>query len=102
MCYQRYCRSSFFKRHYHSCAVKTPMGITEWIIEEITAVIDVTGYAGVVLFMMLESMIAPVPSEAVMPFAGFLISEGRMSWVGVVVASTIGSMVGSTLSYVIG
>ncbi len=78
------------------------MGITEWIIEEITAVIDVTGYAGVGFFMMLESMIAPVPSEAVMPFAGFLISEGRMTAVGVVIASTVGSMVGSTLSYVIG
>lgn len=78
------------------------MGITEWIIEEITAVIGVTGYGGVAFFMMLESMIAPVPSEAVMPFAGFLISEGRMTWARVVVSSTVGSMVGSTLSYIIG
>ena len=49
------------------------MGFTELITEHITNFISYTGYIGVMLLMVLESMIAPVPSEAVMPFAGFLI-----------------------------
>ncbi|MFN8672398.1 MAG: DedA family protein [Candidatus Sericytochromatia bacterium] len=52
--------------------------------------------------MILESMIAPLPSEAVMPFAGFLIHEGKMSWAGVAISSTLGSMVGSIISYYLG
>jgi membrane protein DedA with SNARE-associated domain len=52
--------------------------------------------------MMLESMIAPVPSEAVMPFAGFLIASGEMTWGAVIIASTLGSIAGSLLSYYIG
>ncbi|MEM4270940.1 MAG: DedA family protein, partial [Candidatus Pacearchaeota archaeon] len=52
--------------------------------------------------MALESMIFPLPSELVMPFAGFLIAEGRFTWQGVVLFSTLGSIVGSLLSYYIG
>ncbi|MBC7475713.1 MAG: DedA family protein [Candidatus Sericytochromatia bacterium] len=52
--------------------------------------------------MIFESMIAPVPSEAVMPFAGFLIYEGKFSWLGVGLASTLGSIIGSLTSYYIG
>jgi membrane protein DedA with SNARE-associated domain len=52
--------------------------------------------------MTLESMIAPVPSEAVMPFAGFLITEGQFTFTGVALASTSGSILGSLLSYYLG
>lgn len=52
--------------------------------------------------MVFESMIAPVPSEAVMPFAGFLIYEGKFTWMGVAVASTSGSILGSVISYYLG
>ena len=78
------------------------MGITEIIMQKVTHLIDLTGYTGVGFLMMLESMIAPVPSEAVMPFAGCLIQTGRFSWMGVAVASTVGSIVGSLLSYAMG
>jgi membrane protein DedA with SNARE-associated domain len=78
------------------------LGLTELIIEYCTALIDTTGYLGVMVLMMLESMIAPVPSEAVMPFAGFLISEGKFSWAGVFFFSLAGSLTGSTISYYIG
>jgi membrane protein DedA with SNARE-associated domain len=78
------------------------VGITAIIIEKITYLIDITGYPGVAVFMMLESMIAPIPSEAVMPFAGCLITTGRFGFMGVWVASTIGSIVGSVLSYIMG
>lgn len=78
------------------------MGITEQLITWFVAIINGLGYTGVAFLMMLESMVAPVPSEAVMPFAGFLIYQKTFSWVGVGIASTLGSIVGSLLSYVIG
>lgn len=52
--------------------------------------------------MALESMIAPVPSEAVMPFAGFLIFEGKFTFTGVIIFSTLGSIIGSLISYYAG
>lgn len=52
--------------------------------------------------MTFESMVLPVPSEAVMPFAGFLVASGRFSFSGVIAVSTIGSIVGSTISYYVG
>ena len=52
--------------------------------------------------MALESMIAPVPSEMVMPFAGFLIFTGEFTILGVLLASSLGSIVGSLASYWLG
>jgi membrane protein DedA with SNARE-associated domain len=78
------------------------MGITEYLIPRITQAIDAMGYPGVAFLMMLESMVAPVPSEAVMPFAGSLIPAGRFTFLGVALASTLGSIVGSLLSYAMG
>lgn len=60
------------------------------------------GYFGVFFLMTLESMIFPVPSEAVMPFAGFLVAEGRFSFLAVIIISTLGSILGSLISYYIG
>ncbi len=78
------------------------MGITEFIVTFATAIIEKTGYAGVFLLMVLESMVAPVPSEAVMPFAGFLLFQTKFTLWGVLLASTVGSLVGSLISYWIG
>lgn len=78
------------------------MGFTETITEYITGFISSSGYSSVFLLMTLESMIAPVPSEAVMPFAGFLITEGQFTFAGVAAASTSGSIIGSLLSYYMG
>jgi membrane protein DedA with SNARE-associated domain len=78
------------------------MGLTAWLFAQATGIIESVGYFGVFVLMVLESMIFPVPSEAVMPFAGFLIADGRMTWTGVFVASTAGSIVGSLLSYAMG
>lgn len=78
------------------------MGISEFVAGHATAFIDSTGYVSVFLLMILESMVFPIPSEAVMPFAGFLIVTGRFTWAGVVVASTLGSIVGSLASYAMG
>jgi membrane protein DedA with SNARE-associated domain len=78
------------------------MSITAFIAEYATKLIDVSGYPGVFVLMTMESMVFPVPSEAVMPFAGFLVAMGRFSMAGVIMASTLGSIVGSLLSYWIG
>lgn len=78
------------------------MGVTEIIFEKVAAFIDSAGYTGIAVLMMFESMIFPIPSEAVMPFGGYLISQGRLTWEGVALASTLGSVVGSLLSYAIG
>jgi len=78
------------------------MGITEFLAQYITAFIDKTGYISVFVLMVMESMIFPIPSEAVMPFAGFLIAESKFTFTLVIAVSTFGSIVGSLLSYWIG
>jgi len=60
------------------------------------------GYIGVFLLMVAESMVLPVPSEAVLPFAGFLVAQHSLSAAWVVVTATLGSVVGSLISYGIG
>lgn len=78
------------------------MGITQWIANTAVAFLAVASYPGVFLLMVLESMVFPVPSEAVMPFAGFLIASGKFTFTGVIIASTLGSIVGSLVSYAMG
>ncbi|MDP2586284.1 MAG: DedA family protein [Candidatus Komeilibacteria bacterium] len=78
------------------------MGLTEFLAEHITNFINALGYPSVFLLMTAESMIFPIPSEAVMPFAGFLIASGDFTFLGVIFFSTLGSLVGSLLSYWIG
>jgi membrane protein DedA with SNARE-associated domain len=78
------------------------MSITAFIADYATRLIDATGYPGVFALMTMESMVLPVPSEAVMPFAGFLVATQRFTMAGIIVASTFGSIVGSLLSYAIG
>lgn len=78
------------------------MGITEFLAQYITRFMESTGYVTVFITMVMESMVLPVPSEAVMPFAGFLIAEGKFTFFWVVLVSTIASLAGSAISYAIG
>jgi membrane protein DedA with SNARE-associated domain len=64
--------------------------------------ISALGYFGVFFLMMLESMVFPIPSELVMPFAGFLAAKGEFSLALVILFSSLGSIAGSLLSYYIG
>ncbi len=61
-----------------------------------------TGYFGAAFLMALESMILPVPSEAVMPFVGFLVADGKWELWAAIVATSTGSVVGSAISYAMG
>lgn len=78
------------------------MGITEFIVQHATNFIHTTGYWGVGVLMTFESMVLPVPSEAVMPFAGFLWFQGTMTFWAIVFFATLGSIIGSLISYAIG
>ena len=66
-----------------------------------TSIIGSTGYFGIFFLMMLESMVAPVPSELVMPFAGFLVADGKLNLWLVIIVSTLASITGSLISYFI-
>ncbi len=59
------------------------------------------GYLGVVVLMAMESSIFPVPSEVVIPPAAYWAAQGRMSFWGVVLAGTVGSYLGSAITYLI-
>jgi len=76
--------------------------ITELITKVAVKILDTTGYAGAAGLMALESMIAPVPSEAVMPFVGFQIADGKWSLWPAIASTSAGSLVGSVLSYWMG
>jgi membrane protein DedA with SNARE-associated domain len=69
--------------------------ITEWV----TTVINTVGYAGVAFLVALESVFPPIPSEVVLPLAGFVAGRGDASLVGMIVAATIGSVVGAWALY---
>lgn len=57
------------------------------------------GYVGIIALMAMESSIFPVPSEVVIPPAAFLAAQGDLSFTGVVVAGTVGSYLGSAITY---
>jgi membrane protein DedA with SNARE-associated domain len=78
------------------------MSITEILANFFSNIIYEIGYVGVMVLMAMESMIFPVPSEAVMPFTGFLVYEEKFSWIGVFIFSTLGSIIGSSISYLMG
>ncbi len=65
----------------------------------IMTVLEAGGYPGIVLLMAMESSIFPVPSELVIPPAAYWASQGKLSYFGVIVAGTVGSWLGASLTY---
>ena len=76
--------------------------MTKSFLAWIVAVISATGYGGVAGLMALESACLPLPSEIIMPFSGYLVSEGRFSLLLVATAGAVGCNIGSTLAYLVG
>jgi membrane protein DedA with SNARE-associated domain len=70
-------------------------GLSEWV----TDVIRELGYVGVALLVALENLFPPIPSEIVLPFAGFVARDGDATLPGMIVAATIGSLVGAWILY---
>jgi membrane protein DedA with SNARE-associated domain len=73
-------------------------GITEWVVD----VIDSIGEVGVGLLIAAENIFPPIPSEAILPFAGFSASQGDINVVLAWVAATIGALVGAWFLYGVG
>src|SRR5271168_3587542 len=68
----------------------------------INSVISATGYSGIALLMAIESACIPLPSELIMPFAGYLVFQGSFNLVWVATAGAIGCNLGSLIAYEIG
>lgn len=65
-------------------------------------VISRGGYAGIVLLMAIESACIPLPSEIIMPFAGYLVSTGQFTLIGAATAGALGCNLGSIVAYEVG
>lgn len=72
------------------------------MLEWIQNTMSTLGYPGVALLMFLENLFPPIPSELIMPLAGFTAGRGELSFVGVVVAGAVGSLAGQLPLYYIG
>jgi len=76
--------------------------VVEPIVDVATEFIGSAGEAAVFLLMVLESACIPIPSEAIMLFAGFSVSKGELSLFGIVAAGVLGNLVGSWIAYAVG
>jgi len=72
--------------------------VTEWAQEVLIA----HGVAMLVLLILFENVFPPIPSEVILPLAGFLVFEGQMSFAEAIVAATLGSVAGAVVLYALG
>lgn len=72
--------------------------LTNWVAD----VIEALGYWGLAFLVALENVFPPIPSEIILPMAGFLTGQGRMNFILALVAATIGSVVGAMALYAAG
>ena len=69
--------------------------IINWLVSTIGSM----GYTGIFLLMAMESSVIPIPSEVVMPPAGYLVQQGKMDMLWVILSGTMGSLVGAYANY---
>jgi membrane protein DedA with SNARE-associated domain len=75
-----------------------PVSIDQWAI----SVMETLGVVGAALLVAIESLFPPIPSELILPLAGFTASRGSFDLVSVIIATTIGSVAGALLLYGLG
>ena len=76
--------------------------IISWLAGIVIAVISSSGYLGVMLLMAIESACIPLPSEIIMPFAGYLVYTGRFDLLWAATAGALGCNLGSVFAYELG
>ena len=76
--------------------------ILAWFAAIVIKIISASGYLGITGLMALESACMPIPSEVVMPFAGYLVTIGRFSLFWVIIFGAIGNLSGSIIAYAVG
>jgi membrane protein DedA with SNARE-associated domain len=69
--------------------------VTDWVI----SVVDAAGYLGLLALMVLECIFPPIPSELILPFAGFAVDQGELSFGLALAAATLGSVIGNAVLY---
>jgi membrane protein DedA with SNARE-associated domain len=69
--------------------------MSSWIVDAVSSM----GYMGIAFLMFLENVFPPIPSEIIMPLAGYLTTQGRLGIVPVIVAGTVGSVAGQYFLY---
>jgi membrane protein DedA with SNARE-associated domain len=72
--------------------------LLNWVL----GLVETFGYPGLAIVIALENVFPPIPSEAVLPMAGYLVHEGRMNLFWAIVASTVGSVLGALILYGLG
>lgn len=73
-------------------------GIIDWIVN----LMELLGAPGVGIAILLENLFPPIPSEVVLPLAGFTVAQGSLNWLAVFIWSVVGSVVGAYVLYGIG
>jgi membrane protein DedA with SNARE-associated domain len=77
-------------------------GMIEWLSNLVIGMIQASGYWGVFFTMAVESACIPFPSEVIMPFAGFVVSAGKMTLWAITLAGAFGNLFGSIVAYLVG
>jgi membrane protein DedA with SNARE-associated domain len=72
--------------------------LAAWVAD----VIQASGYPGVALLMFAENLFPPIPSEVILPLAGFLVNQGELRFVPALVVATVGSLAGALVLYALG
>lgn len=72
--------------------------MSDWI----KSTIENFSYPGIVFLMLLENVFPPIPSELIIPLAGFVSSQGELSLAGVIAAGTLGTVAGALVLYYVG
>ena len=72
--------------------------LSQWVLEAI----EIFGYAGLALLPLIENLFPPMPSEVALPLAGFLVGWGELGFLGALVASTLGALIGAFILYSLG
>lgn len=76
--------------------------MSEWLAEWIPKIMNQLGYGGIALLMFLENLFPPIPSELIMPFAGFTVAQGKMELIPAIFAGVLGTILGAFPWYYLG
>jgi membrane protein DedA with SNARE-associated domain len=76
--------------------------MSQWLTEWIPQVMNQLGYVGIGLLMFLENLFPPIPSELIMPLAGFTVAQGKMEFFPAAIAGILGTILGAYPWYYIG
>lgn len=76
--------------------------MTDWMTDWAMEIMEALGYPGLALILVIENVFPPIPSEAVLPLAGFMVGRGEMNFWGAVGAATAGAVAGALILYALG